>query len=182
MDFNSFNYLNADIKVNFKRNRLASGSRPLPTANSGGAMLIIIFVVLCLTVFGFLAFSTAFADRKLTDKNIKNQVEFYAADSEAELKIARIYEALYNFSAKGTDLNKIAERLTVSNGSVAYNEETGVITVDFITDQDERHAIYTCADFYIDEDGQWDYKITSWFSYFTDELDYDKTYDVWSGE
>lgn len=180
MDFNYMDSFTSgrDIKINFKRNRISPSSRPAPATSSGGAMLIIIFVVLCLTVFGFLAFSTAFADRKLTDKNIKNQVEFYSADSEAELKIAKIYGELYNLptDADWTGLDSIA------GANMVYDSETGVITVDFITGQNENHAIYTCADFYVDDRGQWDYKITSWYSYFTDELDYTQIYDVWSGE
>lgn len=191
MDFNSFNYLDSftqdkDGKVNFKRNRISSASRPVPATNSGGAMLIIVFVVLCLTVFGFLAFSTAFADRKLTDKNIKNQAAFYAADSKAELKIAQIYELFYNYPTKDPEFEEIAKLLgnfdVISNGSVDYDSESGLITVDFITDQDDSHAIYTCAEFYVNESGNWDYKITSWFSYYTDDLDYSHVYDVWSGE
>lgn len=174
-----FNYISGrDIKVKFKRNRISIASRPVPVTNSGGAMLIIIFVVLCLTVFGFLAFSTAFADRKLTDKNIKNQVEFYSADSAAELKIAEIYSELYNLPT-GSDLTGLDN---ISGANMVYDAGTGVITVDFSVVQNENHAIYVCADFYADESGKWDYKITSWYSYFTDELDYTKIYDVWSGE
>ena len=185
--FNSFGSReDADMKAEFKRNRIAAKPSPVPMTNSGGAMLIVIFVILCLTVFGFLAFSTAFADRKLTDKNIKNQVEYYNADSAAELKIVEIYRSLNAFSADTSDMDALAEKnggldvISGSDGSAYYDAEADVITVDFITRQSENHFIYTRADFFIGADGKWSHKINNWQS-LTEWIEYSYQYNLWDG-
>jgi len=50
----------------------------------GGSSLLVIFAVLCLTVFALLGFSTVQADRRLADASIAAVSGYYAADCEAE--------------------------------------------------------------------------------------------------
>jgi len=84
------------IKVEFKKHISHSMKKKgMGTVNAGGAIIIIIFVVLCLTIFGLLSFTTSFADKKLADRNLDSVVRYYKADSEAEEKLAIIYDALY---------------------------------------------------------------------------------------
>lgn len=56
----------------------------------GGSSLLVIFAVLCLTVFALLGFSTVQADRRLADASIAAVSGYYAADCEAERILARI--------------------------------------------------------------------------------------------
>lgn len=51
---------------------------------TGISALLVIFAVLCLTVFAILAISTVEADRKLADKSLKQVQNYYAADAMAE--------------------------------------------------------------------------------------------------
>lgn len=56
----------------------------------GGSSLVVIFAVLCLTVFALLSLSTVKADKRLADINEKAVENYYAADLEAEKMLSEI--------------------------------------------------------------------------------------------
>lgn len=56
----------------------------------GGSSLLVIFAVLCLTVFALLGFGTVQADRRLADASIAAVSGYYAADGEAEHILAKL--------------------------------------------------------------------------------------------
>ena len=55
----------------------------------GGSSLLVIFAVLCLTVFALLSLSTVQADSRLSDASAAAVSEYYAADCRAEEILAR---------------------------------------------------------------------------------------------
>lgn len=56
----------------------------------GGSSLLVIFAVLCLTVFALLTLSTVQADRRLADAAAQAVTDYYAADVRAEEILARL--------------------------------------------------------------------------------------------
>ncbi len=56
----------------------------------GGSSLLVIFAVLCLTVFALLSLSTVQADRRLADASVEAVSAYYKADGEAERILARL--------------------------------------------------------------------------------------------
>ena len=56
----------------------------------GGSSLLVIFAVLCLTVFALLGFSTVQADKRLADVSAQAVADYYAADTQAEEILARL--------------------------------------------------------------------------------------------
>ena len=56
----------------------------------GGSSLLIIFAVLCLTIFTLLAWGTVQADIRLSDASIQAVSDYYAADREAEIILANL--------------------------------------------------------------------------------------------
>lgn len=50
----------------------------------GGSSLLVIFAVLCLTVFALLGFSTVQADKRLADISAQAVADYYRADCQAE--------------------------------------------------------------------------------------------------
>ena len=54
----------------------------------GGSSLLIIFAVLCLTMFALLSLSTVQADKRMADASIEAVRKFYEADAEAERILA----------------------------------------------------------------------------------------------
>ena len=56
----------------------------------GGSSLLVIFAVLCLTVFALLGFSTVQANKRLADISAQAVSDYYRADSQAEEILARL--------------------------------------------------------------------------------------------
>lgn len=56
----------------------------------GGSSLLIIFAVLCLTVFALLGLSTVHANKRLSDISIQAVSDYYAADTRAEQILAKL--------------------------------------------------------------------------------------------
>lgn len=61
---------------------------PIPT--TGGSALLVIFAVLCLTVFALLAISTVQANRRLSERSAEASLSYHAADLEAERILAAL--------------------------------------------------------------------------------------------
>lgn len=74
----------------------------------GGSSLLVIFAVLCLTVFALLGFSTVQANKRLTDVSIQAVTDYYAADNEAEMILAQLRSG------------QIPEKVSVSDGVYSY--------------------------------------------------------------
>ena len=56
----------------------------------GGSSLLVIFAVLCLTVFALLGFSTVQADQRLEQSSVQAVEDYYAADTRAEEILAQL--------------------------------------------------------------------------------------------
>lgn len=56
----------------------------------GGISLLVVFAVLCLTVFALLSLTTVRADQRLADAAVQNVTEYYAADYEAQAILAQL--------------------------------------------------------------------------------------------
>ena len=56
----------------------------------GGSSLLVVFCVLCLTVFALLSLSTVQAEKRLSDKAAQAVADYYRADLEAETVFARL--------------------------------------------------------------------------------------------
>ena len=56
----------------------------------GGSSLLVIFAVLCLTVFALLSLSTAQAEKRLSDAAAEAVTDYYGADLQAQEIFARL--------------------------------------------------------------------------------------------
>jgi len=56
----------------------------------GGSSLLVIFAVLCLTVFALLSLSTVLAEKRIADASVQAVSAYYEADLEAEQIFARL--------------------------------------------------------------------------------------------
>ena len=57
---------------------------------TGGSSLLVIFSILCLTVFAMLSLSTVKADLRMADASVKAIEEYYRADCEAEAILGQL--------------------------------------------------------------------------------------------
>ena len=74
----------------------------------GISSLLVIFSVLCLTVFALLTISTAKAERRLSDVSAEAVSAYYSADAEAEFIFAQIRDG------------KVPEGVTVDGQTYTY--------------------------------------------------------------
>ena len=80
-----------------------------PIPMTGGSFIVVIFAVLCMTVFALLSLNTAMADKRLKDASLKGTEAYYIADCRAEEIFADIR------------LGKIPEEVKVENGVYSYS-------------------------------------------------------------
>lgn len=62
--------------------------------NIGSSSLILIFIILCLSVFGLLSLTSARSDLSLAQKNAQAVQGFYEADSQGETFVQMVDQAL----------------------------------------------------------------------------------------
>lgn len=115
----------------------------------GSSSLILIFVVLCMTVFSVLTLMSANAEKKLSDKSAQAVSDYYNADLAATMKINEIAEALASSDSAE------AEQLIIF-GTELTTAEDGII-IAFDTEIDSRRTLHTEA--LLTENGL---KITEW--------------------
>ena len=178
------------INVEYKRNRGSNKKNGIGTVNAGGAVIIIIFVVLCLTIFGLLSFATAFADKKLADRNLQSIARYYKADSEAEEKLAVIHDVFYNkmgADPSESEIRNILEEIDVQllyldnfsseiEAAVSFKTNMGISR-----DAEVQFYLTSGIEFYYNiNEKSLTYKITEWKIMSDSDFDYDEDIlDVW---
>lgn len=103
----------------------------------GSSSLILIFVVLCMTVFSVLTLISANAEKKLSDKSAQAVSDYYNADLAATMKINEIAEALSSSDSAA------AQQLIIPDAEFTAAED-GII-VSFDTEIDSRRTLHTEA-------------------------------------
>ena len=75
----------------------------------GGSSLLVIFAVLCMTVFALLSLSTVLADGRLNQASVEAVSVYYTADTQAEEIFARVRQG------------ELPEEVTEKNGIYTYS-------------------------------------------------------------
>lgn len=97
-----------------------------PTA-VGGSSLLVIFIVLCLTVFAMLGLSSVQADGRLSKASAEAVRGYYAADCEAEEILAQLRQGIvpegvtasenrYRYECAVSDTQKLVVEAEVNGG------------------------------------------------------------------
>ena len=130
-----------------------------PPAAVGGSSLLVIFAVLCLTVFALLTLSTAAADSRLS-RDAADAVEaYYQADSQAEALWARLRD--------GEQPEKVSE----------ITEETGSTVYKYTVPISQEQELQVCLQL---KDGIW--TVMQWQAVSTADWQADEDLTVWGGE
>ena len=120
----------------------------------GGSSLLVIFAVLCLTVFALLSLSTAQAGARLSDASADAVSAYYQADCRAEEILARLRSG------------EVPENVTVEDGVYSYTcpiSDTQALEVSVRLEEDH-------------------YSILRWQAVSTMEWVPDDSMQVWDGE
>ena len=111
----------------------------------GASSLLVIFAVLCLTVFALLSISTVRADQRLSEKAAGAVVGYYAADCEAEEILARLRSGerpegvkekngIYSYSCTISDTQTLAVEVAVDGAEYTILRWQAVSTADWQAD------------------------------------------------
>lgn len=132
--------------------------RRFSTPAVGGSSLLVIFAVLCLTVFALLGLSTVQADGRLSDASAEAVSAYYAADCQAEAILARL---------RAGDLPEgVEETVTPEGRTCAYTcpiSDTQLLAVE------------------VRLEGT-DYTVLRWQAVSTADWAADETLDLWDGD
>ena len=113
----------------------------------GGSSLLVIFAVLCLTVFALLGLSTVQADRRLADASVTAVSDYYEADCQAEAILARLRGGecpegvttdgeFYSYTCSVSDTRRLQVELRRSGEEWEILSWKAVSTLDWESDDD----------------------------------------------
>ncbi|MBR3705667.1 MAG: hypothetical protein IKM19_01735 [Firmicutes bacterium] len=112
----------------------------------GVSSLLIIFSVLCLTVFAILSVSTASAGSRLSEKAAQSVTDYYAADSQAEKTISALRSGeipegvstdgnMYSFTCPASDTLELQVKVRISGSDYEVLQWQMVSTADWQNDE-----------------------------------------------
>lgn len=134
---------------------MADRDKGFSPPTTGGASLLTVFAVLCLTIFALLSLSTVRADSALSDASAKAVENYYAADARAQEILARL-----RFGEKPDGVTVDG---TVCSWTVPISD-----TQELWVEADVRSTD--------------DYTILRWQAVSTGEWDFDDSLNLWDGE
>lgn len=113
--------------------------------STGITSIMMIFVVLCLTAFGVLSYTSANADIKLSMKNADSKLEYYQAEGRLNEKICHIDGIIVSIRQKAPEgegyYEEIKKNIREAYGDNVYNQANNTVTLKESID-DSR---YLCA-------------------------------------
>ena len=144
---------------------------------TGGASILLIFVLLCLTTFATLSIVSANADYKLTQRNALAVEEYYAADSAANEKLALVAAALSGGAPEeGTPAERCAAALAGLDG-VTVQEAVAGARVSFAVEISATRELQVSL--LVGQDLSW--SIASWQAVTTEEWVEQNSIELWDG-
>lgn len=157
--------------------------------NVGGASILVIFIILCLTTFATLSLVSANADLRLTEKAAKATTEYYAADTRAEETLALIDAMLQDRRLLAAGPEAYASAVIGGLPSAAPNVSVeppgdGFLTVHFSEPINENQELAVTLRIPTDPAGSGSRLVrTGWQVRNTDEWQPEQEgLDLWSGE
>jgi len=137
----------------------------------GSASIVLVFAVLCLTIFSLITFVVAGNEKRLVDAKVELVTGYYDADSLAEHIIMDI------LALDDATIENIPGTIRGVEINTRMDEELGTDTIYFLCQISDIKALYVNL---ILHDGS--YTILSWRMYDTDEWIFDDSINVWTGE
>lgn len=114
----------------------------------GGSSLLVIFAVLCLTVFALLSLSTAQAEKRLIDASAQAVAGYYDADSAAEAILAQLRAGetpegvtargggRYQYSCPISDSQTLGVEVQIQGGAYQVLRWQAVSSLDWQADEE----------------------------------------------
>ena len=112
----------------------------------GGSSLLVIFAVLCLTIFALLSLSTVQADRRMAEASYRAVQGYYEADTEAEYILAKLRQGdlpdnvikegnLYRYACQVSDTQALEVEVQLTEDSYRILRWQLVSTIEWEADE-----------------------------------------------
>jgi len=132
----------------------------------GSASIVLVFVVLCLTIFAVISLVPALTERNLADAEVRLVQDFFAADALAEQILAELLL-----------LDETPESIFGIEIYSYWNWDLIIEIVSFVLPVSDTHLLYVSAGLDFDE-----YHIFAWQMILADQWQADDGIDVWDGQ
>jgi len=132
----------------------------------GSASIVLVFAVLCLTIFSLITLVVARNDRALADARMNLVTGYYEADAFAEeILVELLAEETTPASIRGVQIN------------TRWDDTLDAETIYFFSPISDIKALY--VNLAINDDS---YYILSWRMYSIDEWEFDTSLNIWTGD
>ena len=132
----------------------------------GSASIVLVFAVLCLTIFSLITFVVAGNEKALVDARVELVTGYYEADALAEKVLINILTA-----------DTVPDNVLGINIYTGFDETTGAETTYFFCNVSDIKALY--VNLIIRDDS---FDILSWRMHDTDDWVFDDSLNVWAGD
>ncbi len=131
----------------------------------GGVSLLVVFAVLCLTVFALLALTTVQADNRLADSSARSVEAYYAADCQAQEILARLRAGEV---PEGVELRDWPGYGIYTASYTVPISDTQELQVEVELTEEEAHI-------------NWRYEVVRWQAVPAGQWEPDGSLDIWDG-
>ncbi len=142
----------------------------------GSTSILMVFSVLCLTIFAVLSFVTTNYERKLSEKTAAAVLNFYEADSHAEEILAEMQKML-NANPEPGLIDKFSAQFEQEDFLVSSLEDPMNFSFSFEVPIDEKQVLHISATV---KNGI--IMVNSWIILSTGSWSVDNRLNVWTGE
>lgn len=146
--------------------------------NIGTSSLILIFIILCLAVFGLLSLTSAKSDLSLAKRYAESVKGYYEADNKGQEFLQEMDGKLKEIYDKYSP--EKPEELEKALGEAVkpyYDQETGIIKTDIPMDKGQ--ALHIELKVVFDREAR--YQIEAWKIINTEDYEIDDSMPVWTG-
>ncbi len=149
-----------------------ANERKTAGVNIGGASIIMVFSVLCLTIFSVLTLVSANAESSLANKSAKVVTDFYKADELATEKLASVYQIV----DEQDSLQNVKANIEKISKDILVNEKNGMLYISYFEtiDDSQQLAVVLRVD-------RKKVDIVNWKVENTGEWEPDNSLELWQG-
>jgi hypothetical protein len=149
-----------------------ANERKTAGVNIGGASIIMVFSVLCLTIFSVLTLVSANAESSLANKSVKVVTDFYKADELATEKLASVYQIVDEQSS----LQNAKVNIEKISKDILVDEKNNILYISYFETIDDSQQLAVA----LRVDGK-KVDIVNWKVENTGEWEPDNSLDLWQG-
>ncbi len=149
-----------------------ANERKTAGVNIGGASIIMVFSVLCLTIFSVLTLVSANAESSLANKSVKVVTDFYKADELATEKLASVYQIVDEQSS----LQNAKVNIEKISKDILVDEKNNILYISYFETIDDSQQLAVA----LRVDGKKVY-IVNWKVENTGEWEPDNSLELWQG-